>query len=316
MSNSNSIINYFNKERCIKRRLIIEEDEENVAYSHLIHPYKNNEYIPDNIIHDLINIMFKSNVILHEYNIRHIVIKVTIRDMLNCNIFNWKYNRPPDEKRCYDIARHIYFNKTPIDNILYLNYNNIKKGFDTIDGIHRLNALKIIQKYNNQPIDLITPSEFGNNNDAIWLYDSYILLNIRFNTTESTLIEVFKNINKSIPIPELYLRDTTNEKKEIIEKIANEWQVMFRPHFSSSISPKKPNINRDRFIDFLEVLYDKYKISYENKYKLEDLLFSVNNQILYNIPKKITNNIKEKCSETGCYLFMYSTDELLNKYFK
>jgi hypothetical protein len=161
---------------------------------------------------------------------------------------------------------------------------------------------------------LITPSEFGNNGDAIWLYDSYIILNIKFNTNESVLIESFKNLNKSIPVPELYLRDTTNEKREIIENIANEWQVKFKSHFSSSITPKKPNINRDRFIDFLEALYDRYSICYENKNKLEEVLFNINTEISYNIPKKITNNIKEKCNETGCYLFLYSIDELLNKF--
>jgi hypothetical protein len=195
--------------------------------------------------------------------------------------------------------------------MFYLSFNNKKRAFDVIDGIHRYTSLKIIKEQNSKPLDLLTPSEFGTNNDAKWLYDSYIIANIRINASDSELIDLFKSLNKSNPIPELYIRDTNKDKREIIESIANNWQVKYKSHFSSNAKPNKPNVNRDRFIDLLDALYDKFYITEENKGKLEQILDKINTKILFNIPRKLSQNIKEKCSTTGCWLFIYNNEELL-----
>ena len=202
-----------------------------------------------------------------------------------------------------------------MDSMLYLSFNNKKQTFDIIDGVHRFTALKILKENNSKPLDLITPSEFGNNNDASWLYDSYIILNIRFNSIDSELIEVFKSLNKSNPIPDLYIRDTNQEKRKIIEYITNKWSTKYKPHFSSHNKPNKPNINRDRFMDLLEKLYDKYNICEENKNVLEDILDKTNSNIYFHLPKKITPAVKEKCTNTGCWIFIYTVEQLLHHHF-
>ena len=92
--------------------------------------------------------------------------------------------------------------------------------------------------------------------------------------------------------------------------MSNNWQFKYTSHFSSKNSPNKPNINRDRFIDLLEIIYDKYKITEENKVLLEQKLEIANTNISYNKPKKLSKNIIEKCTNSGCWLFVYNVQEL------
>ena len=302
-----------------KHNIIIEEDSTTNTNSLIdfLEPYRNQEFISVNIIDKLIRTAFASSYILHEYTNSHKILKIKIADLLSVPISNWKYNRPPDLTRCNDIARYIYTSKCPIDTMIYLSFNNIKQTFDVVDGIHRYTSLKIIKEHNSNPSDFITPSDFiasdfGNNNDAKWLYDSYIIVNLRINALEGELIELFKNLNKSNPIPDLYIRDANKEKKDIIEQIVSIWTRKYPSHFSANSKPYKPNINRDRFIDLVENIYDKYEINNENKKFLEHVLERTNTNISYNIPKKITKSksIHDKCLESGCWLFIYSTEEL------
>jgi hypothetical protein len=306
----------------INKKIIVKDVEytpNKIKVNDLLESFKNNEYLPANIINSLITNTFESAVILHEYTCYHKVIKIKIKDLFTASFANWQYNRPADISRCEDIARYTYISKQTIDNIiLYVSFNNKTRTFDILDGNHRYNALRILKEHNSKPLDLITPSEFGNNNDAEWLYNSYILLNIRINATEGELIELFKNLNKTIPVPDLYIRDINKDKKDIIENIVNKWNVKYKSHFSSKDKPNKPNVNRDRFIDFLDKVYEKYQIMEENKYVLEQKLDQLNTKILYelnDLPKKkqLSYKIYEKCNETGCYLFIYDMDKLLDK---
>lgn len=307
-----SIQQFLNKKPVLKRHLLIVEEEEDDANSlrEILEPYKQNELLPIHILNKLLSYSFKSCEILHEYTAYHKIIKIKIGHLLSAKITNWKYNRPADLTRCFDIARYVYGSKNVIDTMVYLSFNNQKQSFDVIDGIHRYTALKIIKDANSKELDLITPSEFGNNNDAKWLYDSYIILNIRMNASDGDLIELFKSLNKSNPIPDLYIRDANKDKRDIIETVSNNWQVKYKSHFSSNNKPNKPNVNRDRFIDLLEMIYDKYKITSENKFLLEELLQRTNTQISFNVPRKLSPAIKEKCSKSGLYLFIYTIDEL------
>ena len=293
-----------------KHNLVIVDKDDTNNLSILLNPYKNNEFLPINIINSMLIGYFNSCQILHDYTSNHKILKIQVKDLLSAPITNWQYNRPADLTRCNDIARYIYNSKNPIDTMLYLSFNNLKQSFDVIDGIHRYTSLKIIQEHNSAALDLLTPLEFGSNNDAKWLYDSYIIVNIRINATEGELIELFKSLNKSNPIPELYVRDVNKNKKDTIEKVANNWQIKYKSHFSSNSKPNKPNVNRDRFIDLLDDIYDKYKIGEDSKFCLEKLLERTNTDISYNIPRKLTQSIKEKCVNSGCWLFIYSIDEL------
>ena len=299
-----SIKNFFSNK---KSKLIIEEDENQEHF--LLHPYKNSEFIPTNIIKKAFMLLVPTAEIIHVYSERHFISKIKVSDLLNAPITNWKYNRPPDKVRCDDIAKYIYLSKTPLDTMLYLNFNNKTTTFDVIDGIHRYTSLKIIQE-NNATLDFITTGDYGTNSDAKWLYDSCIILNVRFNSTEGETIELFKTLNKSTPIPDLYIRDVSKEKRDIIEIVANNWQVKYKPHFSANNKPNKPNINRDRFIDLLETIYIKYNMNDNTKITLEEVLERANWNISNNYPRKLTQPIIDKCKTTGCWLFIYTDEQI------
>jgi hypothetical protein len=274
--------------------------------------HKPSEFIPASQIEALINHHFPSAELVLLYSEIHRIYKIKIRDLLVGPIKNWSYNRPPDGARCPDIARYIYNSKRPMDTMLYLSFDNLKDVFEVLDGIHRLTALKLIKEENSKPLDLLTCGEFGSNNDANWLYDQYLLVNIRFNAGLGELIEVFQSLNKSQVVPDLYIKDSSKEKREIIDAIANEWYVKYKRHFSSSVNPHIGNTNRNRFVDLLDKVYDKHKIDESSANNLRQLLEEANRKIGENIPSKVSVDTRLKCKESECYLFLYKNDVLLD----
>ena len=302
-----------------KSNILLEIQEENEdstndnLYSIARKPYLLSEFIPINIIPIVIQHHFESAELILSYNENHGIYKIMIKDLLVDSVKNWEYNRPPDLARCPDIARYIYNSRKPIDTMFYLSFNNSKEIFEVLDGIHRLTALKLIKEENSKPkeensksFDLLCPPEFGSNNDASWLYNQYIIVNIRFNASVGELIEVFKNLNKSQTVTDL-----KKEKREIIDSIANDWYVRYKKHFSSSANPITGNTNRNKFVELLDKLYDKYKIDDEsNGNKLRKILDDANIKIMGNIPSKVSLDTRVKCKESGCYLFLYKNDKL------
>lgn len=273
-------------------------------------PYRGAEFIPPTLIDVLMCHHFRSAEVCHSFSDIHRVYKITVGDLLLGPLKNWEYNRPPDLARCPDIARYIYHSKAVIDTMIYLSYNNIKEVFDVIDGIHRLTALRIIVEENRQPANLLCPSEFGSNSDATWLYSQSILINIRFNASQGTLIESFKTLNKSQAVPDLYIKDQAKEKRDAIDVIANDWYVRYKSHFSSSAKPNLGNTNRNLFVELLDALYEKYRIADSSPTRLQQLLEDTNRRISENIPTKATADMRVKCKETGCYLFLHKNDKL------
>lgn len=258
-------------------------------------------------IEEVIKASFPTSTTVHKFTDLHVICKFAIEDLLNSNIANWQFNRPPDHVRCRDIAYYLYNTKRPVDTMFYMSYNNLTQRFDILDGIHRYTALKYLREQNGQPTNHIDSGYFGANLDATWLYTQQIIVNIRFNALESDLIEAFKSLNKSNPVPDLYIRDVAKEKRELIELIVLKWQGRYPSHFSSSSSPNKPNCNRDKFIEFLDEVYDKFD---DPANDLENVLFNCNEFVKTNMPK-ISAPILKKCEESGCYLFLHKWDKLL-----
>lgn len=289
------------------------ENNNNSKYNYDImrHNYNNKEYIPNNTFPLIMSHHFTTSELLFCYNETQLVYKIKIKDLLNSfmntkTIKNWEHNRPPDLVRCPDIARNIFNSKNPIDTIIYLTWNNIKGIFEVLDGIHRLTALAFIKSENIKQFDLLDNNDFSS--DASWLYEQYILCNIRFNATKGQLVEAFENLNKIQIVPELYIKDHNKDKRDIIDAVVNEWMVKYKPCFTSSASPNIPHTNRNKFVELLDKVYDRFHI--EDVSSLRKILNDVNVNIENNIPKKATLNARTKCKETGCYLFLYKNDKL------
>ena len=249
--------------------------------------------------------------IVHHFTADHLIIKCTIEDLLTAasskKLANWKYNRPPDVIRCNEIAENIYTKKQEVDWLLYMTYEN--DVLHIIDGIHRFYALQIIKKENNKPIDYLTPTIFGNNN-AEWLYAKSLIISLRFNMTTGQTIDLFQSLNKSNPVPDLYMFDTDQQKRKVIEANVNEWVSSFRNHFTSTKNPNIPNMNRDRFIEVLDFVYSKYKLTNSDAHLLSEKLYELNTKIKNNPPKNTSVNALEKCTKTGCFIFLLRFDTL------
>lgn len=280
-------------------------------YSIFKSKFSNCEFIPSTAISVVMNYYFMDDyVVLHCFNQNHILCKIKIKKMLNTPITNWKYNRPPDLVRCQDIALYMYNSKTSVDTMFHLSFNNLKSQFEILDGIHRYTALQMIYKENAKPLDLLSGGELGSGNDAKWLFETQIIVNIRFNASEGELIETFKNLNKCQAVPDLYIRDFEKERRQTIEAIANDWQIRYKKHFSSSDKPITGNINRNKFVELLDYLYTKHNIEQKGEEYFKKILEDANQSISNNIPKKVTGDMRFKCNESGCYLFLLKFEEL------
>ena len=300
-----------------KKPILIEIEEVNDEnkiivenYNSIRNQYCKSEFIPTNLIPKIMGYHFPSSELLFSFSDTHFIYQIMIKDLLQDSVKNWNYNRPPDMARCPDIARYIYNSKKPLDSMLYLSYTNKKDMFEVLDGIHRLTALKLIKEENSKQLELLCPGDFGSNNDASWLFNKHLIVNIRFNANLGELIEVFTNLNKSQTVPDLYIGDHSGEKRQIIENIVNEWFKKYKKHFSSSANPITGNTNRNKFVELLDKLYDKYKIDGSNSNKLRKSLEEANLKIMNNIPSKASIDIRLKCKESGCYIFLYKNDKL------
>ena len=229
--------------------------------------------------------------LLHEYSNTHKLFKTTVADFLTMPVKNWRFNRPVDKARSKEIADHIQ--SKPIETLFYLA--EMDGIYEVLDGIHRYTALKML------PVDYITDS----------IATSYVLLNIRINRTEGELVDFFKSFNKSIPVPDLYLQNPDQIKRDIITEIINKWERIYPMHFSISRKFQRPHINRTAFTDILSDVYDKYEKDLLTADELEERLNQYND-VAYNKWKDAEKpkTAIEKCKGSGLWLFM-APDEIV-----
>lgn len=240
---------------------------------------------------------------LHRYSDDHILIKITIGDLLSLPIDNWEYNRPADMIRCREIARYICRKRSEMDWLLYIFLDGER--FKVVDGIHRLNALRMIRMEDERK-DLISGMEFG---EVGWVWGKYVLVSLRRNCTLGDLVDLFQSLNKSNPVPDLYLEGSVGYKRDLIERVVVEWQGRYGSHFSGTVRPQVPNINRDRFIEILDMIYEKCGINKGNGHLLGEKLEEMNMRVK-NGQIKCSMKAREKCEMTGCYLFLLKKEQM------
>jgi hypothetical protein len=211
-------------------------------------------------------------------------------------------NRPADLDRCRSIVNHISRHNGAIDTIIYMIYEN--GTYKIIDGIHRYTAFYMLcetEEYKND-FDVV---------DMCLIKEKYVFISIMISPSIGETIEKFQALNKSVPISELYISPTENtEKRKIIEDTSRIWMTLYKSHFTHCPNPQIPNTNRDRFIDLLCLLYDKYNITTLNKHVLENKLNELNKFMMDNIPSKVSAKALQKCRDSGCYLFLVKKDVL------
>jgi hypothetical protein len=219
--------------------------------------------------------------------------------MREISIENWKNNRPPDENRIPEITRQLQ--KTSyVDGIIYLAYDEKLQKYYCYDGIHRVHSLMF----------LYSKADNG------YEYNHFVTLHI-IPYIENEIRVKFENINKCIPVPQLYVvKEYEKDMKEMIIKVTKYFTNKYKLHFTHSSHPNIPNENRDVFTNKITAFIEKYENEIGEKYSkydkesdkalIEELeLFNTyrkENEIRRF--KKLTAKQREKCSKSGCYLFI------------
>lgn len=245
--------------------------------------------------------------VVHNYNKTHSLVKIKIRDLLELPIRNWSRNRPPDLDRCKEIADYIYQKRPVLDWFFYMIQDSAI--YEIIDGIHRFTAIQMVHKYicdlASSKRELDNPIEINIDNFHTQFYEQSIFISVRWNASLGETIDVFQNINKCVPIADLYIHIIENfDKRKILEEIYHTWKYRYPSHFTHSAKPQTPNTNRDRFIDMIESIYDKEPtINSSIKDKIEEHLFRMNEWMKHNISPKTSDKVLQKCNKTGCFLF-------------
>jgi hypothetical protein len=256
----------------------------------------------------------KMNHIHLTYSPNHVLLILTIEDLVGLNPVRWVHNRPADELRVVSMASSIFRNRSAFDTVLHLHYNTAENRYEILDGLHRYSAIKHIYDNNSQiNPDFITGNEYGYGRSATWFYNASILVSLHIDKSPGELHVIFENLNKAVPISEIYIPPATNEtqlRKQRIIDAAADWQRRFPKHFSASNSFQMPNMNRDRFMDILAEVYDKS----EDK-DLTNILNRTNDHFAALVKlgrHKVSDATLKKCTETGCWLFVYKGDALIS----
>jgi hypothetical protein len=277
---------------------------------------------------DHLNFNIAGTELVVEYVDSHGLFKMTISTLLKMHIVNWKHNRPPDMNRCLEMVHYYQSIKpnTRLDSTLHLNLNTTTNQFEVIDGIHRITAL--FEMHNM----------FESNNDPqkakqhYWFYNTLVLVSIRKDYSDIVLAELFYSLNKSVPIPCLYMeslpeqsiaigptpqqepnnpiQEVNDYRRKIIENITAIWETKYKDHFSTNVRCHKPNITPG---DFQDMLLEMWKIIIQY-YPLEEMEVQMNRILeIVNEHAKDTNNTREtaKLKKSGRYIFTIPSNSIV-----
>jgi len=193
------------------------------------------------------------------------------------HVNKWKFNRPPDEERVKDLINYIKKNKR-VDGIICIA--RLNNEFICYDGQTRLEALKYIST-------------------RIEVLVEYIEVN-----SHEELFDRFKNINKCVPVPDIYLENDNESTLEKTEWILNQLKHLFNGVQSIRNNPQRPNYNRDNLHNFLTD-YIQNTGQFLTKEEIWSKIIQFNSNEKEN-SGEVSSKIIDKCNKTGCYLFARS----------
>jgi hypothetical protein len=297
-----------------KRPVIVQEslidlgEAKKETLEQVLAPFRSQEWVPQGRERAIVEAAFPNSRIIHAHSSRHYMVDAPIYDLLDAPHSKWKYNRPANIPRCEDMAQEIIIAKKPLDTTFSLSFNNRKASFEMVDANNRVTALDIIKK-KSEHHDLITSGEYGE--DLSWLFQSHVVLSVKINATDEENMAWFRTLNKIVPVPDLYLRDEAKDKREAVQAEVDRWSLEFKSHFSSTNTPNRPNTNITQFTETLSKIWEKLDLSEETKERLHQRMDQLNIHISKNIPKGTTEPQKKKCTLSGCWLFLYTPEQLV-----
>lgn len=241
-------------------------------------------------------------LLLHQFSPEHQLVKITVETLCRWPLCNWEHNRPPDKVRCADMAQSLAKPNVQLLQPFYFFYDSKQPMYHILDGIHRYTALMTLHEDEN-------------------VKTKPVLAHIFTDVSKGALVDVFENINKTIPVPNLYINvgGHTADEISLVSTTVADYQKRYREHFSPNATFCAPNINREAFTNLLSDLCQRHHITSQSL--LEKMLQQLNAVIRNRVetglhtrffPNKFSEKQKEKCRKSGLYLFLYNC-ELLKK---
>jgi hypothetical protein len=244
-------------------------------------------------------------IAIHHFSAEHQLVKLCVGTLMQLPVCNWEYNRPPDAVRCADMAPYLAKPHTHLLQPFYVFYDTKANMYHILDGIHRYTALTMVAA-------------------AEEVQQKLVCLHLFTDVSKGVLVDVFENINKTIPVPELYVKVGKHVSSEIsvIEDIVADYTRRYKAHFSPNATFCAPNVNREAFVNLLTDLYEIHHI--KDAGGLEKILQHTNKVIrdrveaglhTRSLPHKFSEKQKEKCRKSGLYLFLYNCELLKQQAF-
>lgn len=250
---------------------------------------------------------------------------ISINELMNMNIDNWKFNRPVDTSRIQPIYHYIQQHKK-IEGMIYLAKTQHDNQYICYDGIHRIHGIKYYYKQllQNHEFEGMLGLDCNHPCFSVFVdiipYDEYVIK------------DRFININKSLPVPTIYTdNDRQLNKIRICEYLFSYIQDKYPLFIKTTKRYNIPNINSTQFTELfsniLNNLPEKYHIyvsEYNKTFWLETLMsfniFMKNMKIIYKKVKLNTNKYNEnmyiqlhlstqqykKCSSHDMFIFASS----------
>ncbi len=198
-------------------------------------------------------------------------------------IQNWEKNRPPNLQRIQEIGQAIQ-RQGYTDGILYL-FRFAKDVYMCYDGIHRFEALRGLPETHNPRL-------------LVHYVDEY---------NEEWVERKFKQLNKCIPVPELYTESQHQlEHIRLIQSAVDHVLHQYPKIFTISARPRTPNQSRDVLTDQISELVEHVRLNDKNAVcGLLDRWNTYMRRSIETTPSACSLSPKQvdKCRKTRCFMF-------------
>lgn len=189
----------------------------------------------------------------------------------------WKHNRPSDPIRVQEIHEHMKQSKR-MDGMIYLA--SIGDDLVCYESNHRREALKGLEDM------------------------SHVLVDFLPNTNDEILRDEFVRLNKAVSVPELYFSQDPEQLFHDLKSAVDDFCESYKKHRVSSNKPQRPNFNRDILMD------EFYRVIKELNIDVDEFIIRLcqyNRRLLVKSKKCLSQKIVDKCTESGLWLFAWSS---------
>ena len=133
----------------------------------------------------------------------------------------------------------------------------------------------------------------------------FVVVDVMFNATEELIMKEFDNVNRSVPVPDIYVKPQ-EDTKQAIETWVNEFCIKYHYRRSNSSRCNKPNFNRDALIQNISELLVELECTPKELFLAIEKLNIVYEKDTTNKrldKKQLTPAMKDACKTSGLWLF-------------